>query len=266
MKVFDCFTFFNELELLDLRLMAMYDNVDYLILVEADKTHRGEPKEFIFELNKRKFEKYLDKLVYIKVKDLPLHKGLGDWAAENFQRNCINRALDDLAVEDDIILVSDIDEIPNYNTVSEHFNEKEFVTLVHRLYYYYVNCSVSFPWYGPVMYKYKHGILPNDMRNLAAFGPRNKVVLEGGWHYSYTGGPLRIKKKINSIVEGYQIADRVGTVEDIMHKMTNQEDLWNRKDENFSESLIDVSDPVLAPSCILDFIEKYPSFYFNKII
>ena len=71
MKIFDCFCFLNELELLELRLMELYDTVDYFVISEANKTHAGNPKEFIFEKNKKRYKKYLDKIIYVKVTDLP---------------------------------------------------------------------------------------------------------------------------------------------------------------------------------------------------
>jgi len=73
MKLYDCFTFFNELELLDLRLMTLNDVVDFFVLVEANRTHTGAPKEFIFEKNKDMFAEYLDKIIYVKIEDLPIY-------------------------------------------------------------------------------------------------------------------------------------------------------------------------------------------------
>ena len=71
MKVYDCFTFFNELELLDLRLKELNSYVDYFVLVEDTLTHTGKPKELIFEKNKDKYSDYLDKIIYVKINDLP---------------------------------------------------------------------------------------------------------------------------------------------------------------------------------------------------
>ena len=65
-KVIDCFTFYNELEILELRLEELYDVVDLFILVEAEKTHKGENKRFIFEENKWRFEKWIDKIINVK--------------------------------------------------------------------------------------------------------------------------------------------------------------------------------------------------------
>ena len=71
MKIYDGFIFFNELDLLDIRLNTMYDVVDYFILVESSVTHQGTPKPYIFEENKERFSKYLDKIIHIKIDNTP---------------------------------------------------------------------------------------------------------------------------------------------------------------------------------------------------
>lgn len=88
--IYDCFTFFNEIELLKIRLNILNDVVDKFIIVEADKTQRGESKDFNFATVKHDFDnKYHDKIVYIKVTDCPILKNSKDWAIEHFQRNSI---------------------------------------------------------------------------------------------------------------------------------------------------------------------------------
>ena len=94
MKIYDCFTFFNELDILDIRLQELYDTVDHFVLVEANQSHSGKPKEYIFENNKDRFEKYLDKIIHIKIDDFPDTKD--SWVREKFQRYCINRGLTEL--------------------------------------------------------------------------------------------------------------------------------------------------------------------------
>ena len=72
MKIFDCFTYFEEIELLELRLQTVYSVVDFIVLVEANRTFTGKEKEFVFEKNKHKFSDFLDKIIYIKVEDMPV--------------------------------------------------------------------------------------------------------------------------------------------------------------------------------------------------
>lgn len=68
MKIYDCFTFFNELDLLELRLAELYNYVDYFVIVEADKTHSGKPKEFILEKNFSRYARWRNKIIHLKVK------------------------------------------------------------------------------------------------------------------------------------------------------------------------------------------------------
>ena len=65
MKIFDCIKFFNEFEILDLRFMTLYDHVDYFVIVEANKTHTGKPKEFHLETKKEQYAKYWDKVICV---------------------------------------------------------------------------------------------------------------------------------------------------------------------------------------------------------
>lgn len=120
MAIYDCSIFYNELEVLDYRLMTLYKSVDYFIIVELGMTHRGVKRDFIFEKNKEKYKQYLDKIIYIKVNEDLHYKGKIDFgkrkefddSIENFHRNCIMKGLSKFKLNlDDIILISDADEI-----------------------------------------------------------------------------------------------------------------------------------------------------------
>lgn len=258
-KIFDCFTFFNEIELLDLRLMVLNNYVDFFVIVEANRTHTGKEKEFIFEHNKKLFSKYLDKIIYIKVIDLPIYSINNIWKAENFQRNCIDRGLVH-AKSDDIIIISDLDEIPNPSTILECLTDTT-VVMAQQLFYYYVNCKQNQEWYGSVISSYKNYTTPQDLRNFAINSTTGKE--NGGWHYSFMGGPEKIKVKVDNIAESHVIVKEVGSVNDIKRKMVCQQDLWNRTDNASQKQIIDITNEGAAPVCIDEFIIKYPEFYYN---
>ena len=114
MKIYDCFTFYNELDLLDVRLAELYNHVDYFVIVEANTTFTNRSKPFYFNENKERYSKYFDKIIHVKVEDMP--NNVDPWANEEFQRNQIMRGLTD-ATETDIIMVSDVDEIPRASAV-----------------------------------------------------------------------------------------------------------------------------------------------------
>jgi len=260
MKIFDCFKFFNEIELLDLRLHVLGDLVDYFILVEANKTHTGKKKEFIFEHHKDKFKDYLDRIVYVKVEDLPDYSRDDIWLAENFQRNCISRGLH-AAKNGDKIIVSDIDEIPNPSTIRSVLDSNKPVTMYQYLFYYYVNCIQNSLWFGSIIATYGQYDSPQSLRNLAR--TEYNPLRPGGWHYSFMGGAERVRQKVESIAESHLIIDNVGSVEEIERKMVSQKDLWNRKDIYAQKRIIDITQPGLAPTCLNWFINKYPDFYFR---
>ncbi len=118
MAIYDCFTFFNEIDLLKIRLSLLNEYIDYFVIVEMNKTQRGIEKDFNFEKHINEFEKYRKKIIYIKVDDSPHYSGIyGDWKLENFQRNCIMRGLNECEPED-IIIISDLDEIPNPDIIA----------------------------------------------------------------------------------------------------------------------------------------------------
>ncbi len=117
-KIYDCFTFFNELDILEIRLNILNDDVDFFVLVESTKTHSGNNKELFFEKNKSRFQKFSHKIIHIIVDDMPEVKGGNRWLLENFQRNAITRGLSQCK-DTDLILISDLDEIPNIKKLAE---------------------------------------------------------------------------------------------------------------------------------------------------
>ena len=116
-KVFDCFPFFNEFEVLKIRLDELSDVVDYFVLIESVETQRGRTKSLYFEENKHFFSRYLDRIIHVALREMPVKKGVGRWWREHYQRNCIARALEGKCSSEDIVLVSDLDEIPRKNTM-----------------------------------------------------------------------------------------------------------------------------------------------------
>lgn len=120
-KVYDCFPFFNELELLRVRLEELDEVVDHFVILEGTKTYAGEEKPLFFLENAHEFEKFKDKIVHVVIDDFPTPTGdidTDNWNCQIHTRNCKLRGLIDCE-EDDIVLICDLDEIPNQKAIKE---------------------------------------------------------------------------------------------------------------------------------------------------
>ena len=108
MKIFDCVTFFEENRLMELRFNILNDYVDHFIVCEGKFDHQGRKKKINF--NKNNYPKFKKKIIHIIVGEFP--KNLNPWERQAFQRENIFTGLKK-AKDDDLILFSDPDEIPN---------------------------------------------------------------------------------------------------------------------------------------------------------
>ena len=192
--IWDCFTFNNENDILDIRLHTLAPFVDRFVLVEATTTHSCKPKPLYFEQNKHLFGKYLDKIVHVVVDDMP--KSDDFWIPENFQRNAIMRGLKG-AHPDDIILISDLDEIPRPSKLSEI--QSTGISIFQLDYYLYFLNSRSPD--EPVWNLGTRAVHLQDMtspQETRLYGNRRQLLLDkrvifhGGWHFSHCGGLQRL--------------------------------------------------------------------------
>ena len=216
-KIYDCFMFFNEIELLKIRLAELYDVVDYFVLVESAETQRGTEKPFIFAENRELFAPYLSKIIYIGVNER--HPEMGLWERENYQRNCIARGLKGCH-KNDIILISDLDEIPRHTIIPEivNFLSKRghvAVQLQQEIYFYQLNRQTVTHetwgggwWHGTIGTTYMHVARrgPQYFRNRRGYWPS---IDHGGWHFTWMGGKEKIRAKMESVVEGRDDASKV---------------------------------------------------------
>ena len=135
--VYDCFQFFNELDILKLRLHIMNPVVDRFVISEATETFSGNPKPLYYEENKEMFAEFADKIIHVVVDDTPpgyTHD------RDTFQKNAVGRGLKD-CTEEDIIIFSDLDEIPNPEKIKEilqNFDRTKIYHFAQRLFYCYL--------------------------------------------------------------------------------------------------------------------------------
>ena len=136
MKIFDCCIYLDEDFLLDLRFNILNNFIDYFVIVESNRTWQNNKKNFNFNVNK--FKNFSDKIIYIKVEDMP--DGENPWLRENFQRNCITRGLLK-ANKEDLIIISDADEIPNPEKIINFDPNKKYGVFEQKQFYYKLNLS-----------------------------------------------------------------------------------------------------------------------------
>lgn len=196
-RVYDCFTFFNETNVLKLRLAELNEVVDFFIIVESCVTHTGHPKDFNFEkfCNEDSFfHTYLPKILYIKLTESPE----GAWVRENYQRNCIMHGLSK-AQPEDIILISDLDEIPNPGVITQYKENNLEDTFVCQQDFYYYNIESKIEsqvWCGTLIARFRN--LPNPLQSMRDARETYPKIKNGGWHLSYFGGKDIIRTKIKN--------------------------------------------------------------------
>ena len=230
-KIYDTFLFFNELELLEIRLNILDQYVDYFVIVEATETFTGIPKKLYYDENKDLFKKWRHKIIHYIIKDTPKNeedlknklkeKKLNDlekkiiidtlnsdniphgsqtqWLREFYQKENIKKALVDVK-DNDFCFLSDLDEIWNPDIIIDYSKDCVF-KFMQSCYIYFLNNRSNENWRGwtgTVATKYKNirtGCL-NYLRR------RNKMkytsLKNGGWHFTFQGGVDKIKKKIES--------------------------------------------------------------------
>ena len=227
MKIYDCFTYFDEDLILDTRLNIMNDHVDYFVIVESTYNHNGERKELKFDLNK--YQKFKNKIKYIVWDESPKDiEKINDNDTEivrenklinnavkrdNGQRNYIMNGLEQ-ANNDDLILLSDLDEIPSLNNINLKNIKQKIIIFEQVMCYYKFNLAVpNYKWFGTRACLKKNLKNPQWLRNIKArkypifrldilFNEKKfndiKLIKKGGWHFTNLKSPEEIHHKYKS--------------------------------------------------------------------
>lgn len=288
----DCFTFFNELDLLEIRLNHLYEVVDRFVIVEATKTHQFKDKPLFYEENKQRFEKFADKIVHVIVDSYPENPDGNTWIYEHHQRNAILEGLKDLS-EDVTIMISDLDEIPSHDSIKHALTKKGIRIFRQDAFYYYINClnaseqgKERYRWNGTIMLNIKlvRKFKPQYFREmgmllLGVFRPeflhRNYYKMQkfkkftskgmkidfiknGGWHFSYLGGVEAIIKKIESFAHNEYNKPEFKDPETIKKRIAAGEDIFGR---GFKYQFLPIDHRF--PEYIQKNKEKYPHLIFT---
>jgi beta-1,4-mannosyl-glycoprotein beta-1,4-N-acetylglucosaminyltransferase len=254
--IYDCFLFFNELELLELRLMELDHKVDMFVLCESTHTFKGVPKPLHFQENKARFVKWLPKIRWL-IHDGGRHSN--PWKNEWEQRDFLEEGVAD-AKDDDVVMLSDVDEIPHPDSIPE--KPGEVSVFKQRLYYYYVNCFQVQPWPGTLVGSVRN-LRPFHYTRRTLFWPhvpegaekvpkfQGPMLKPGGWHFSFLGGAEKIKQKMAAYSEDNEVAD-----EHIQHCLETGDDLFDRRGPEVEKYFVDINDSF--PRQLRRWLKKYP--------
>ena len=204
MKIIDCFTFYNELDLLNYRFHILNPYVDYFVLVEAHQTQVGRRKPLYYEENKQRFTKFHHKIIHIIV-NLPfpfetINFGKKEqWQNENFQRNSIQLGLSKIDLDpNDILIIADLDEIVN-PAILQQVKQATLNPTDHYLimdnYTYNLNTRHD-TWIRTKILSYQSFKQRYNSCEQVRQGQKSPGINNGGWHLSYFGDPAFIKNKL----------------------------------------------------------------------
>ena len=218
MKIVDTFMLNGELDLLEFRLEYLYDHVDHFVLVESNVTHRGTPKPIFYSLYKDRFEKYQDKITHIITTDIPKKVHLSDLVKnpycegddyiyrEQLQRSEILNGLRELELDyEDIVLVSNIDELPSIQSFDKLPQFLSISPLKYKQKWLVWNHTMKRrrKWQGTCAFQYTHLIQnPNEINSIRLVDvedyPNEYFTLESGWHLNWFNGVDSCISKIYS--------------------------------------------------------------------
>lgn len=227
MKIYDCFMFYDEDVILDLRLNILNEYIDYFVIVESKFFHNGKERKLRFDI--KKYTKFRDKIIYIiqdnqpnGIQEILKSDDEGTISAkeinnallrENSQRNLISQGLK-MAADNDLILISDVDEIPNLEKVKLKETKNEILMFVQDIFYYKLNRYLpNFQWFGTKGCLKKNLKSPQWLRNIknkkysflridTFFSDKKyinkKFINHGGWHFSNLKNAEDLELKLKS--------------------------------------------------------------------
>ena len=265
MKILDAFLFFQELDLLEIRLNYLDKYVDKFLIVEACQTFSGNPKKFIFEENAQRFEKFLYKIEYYKINDFHhdyasvqnylsnlgtlTHKKISEilnqhnhyskdhlnWVLDSYHRECIHFALQKVAADDDIVFLSDLDEIPSKYVFSQkqiNLFKKNLRVCRQKEFRYFLNYYKDSDWLGTIAGTYKS--IKYQSLNMLRIDSKidrkiihKDVITNGGYHFTSCGDILLIKEKIKSW--GHQEFNNDVVYKNIEKNIATGQDIFQRE-------------------------------------
>ena len=256
MAIYDCFQYFNEDHMVELRLNILDKYVDYFVISESTKTHQGKPKNINFNISK--FAKFKNKIKFLvadykKEIDFQNHTG-GESPVEQHQRNYLINGIKN-ASPDDLIILSDSDEIPDLSKIKYINKNKKFVAFSQKMFMYKLNLQnlEESNWIGSKITQKKNITSMQALRNIKfknypfwRFDKYNLQIINGGWHFSFLQTPQQILEKIKSYSHGEFNNENINE-KNIEEKILKNQDIFGRKttlkkielDESYPKYILD---------------------------
>jgi beta-1,4-mannosyl-glycoprotein beta-1,4-N-acetylglucosaminyltransferase len=245
--IYDCFSFYNELDLLEIRFRELDAVVDRFVVAEATVTHAGRPKPLYFAESAARFAAWRDKIIHIVVDDMPV--GPDPWTRERHQRDAIARGLSS-AVAGDVVMVSDCDEIPSADAVRRWTHADGPRAFEQISSYYWINC-VGGLWAGSRILS-----LEQFRRYPAATAIRFAqfpALPNGGWHFSFVGGTEKIVAKLEAYAHQDLNLDRFKDLGYLRQVTTLGIDIFGREDVRWRFTPVDER----FPSAVREHRERF---------
>ena len=291
MKIFDCFMYFDEEVILDLRLNILNNYVDYFVIVESTYTHKGESRKLKFD--HQKFKKFEKKIIYLTYDYVPKNIEkifekdnedikskkyiLNGYKRDHFQRNYISNGIKE-ANQDDIIIISDIDEIPNLEKLDLTKIQDDLILFNQKMCYYKFNLyQKNYNWTGSRACKKKNLLSPQWIRDvkpkkyskwrLDTYFSKHKytnihLINNGGWHFSYLNTPELIEQKLKSYTHHREYELNPIGIENIEERIRNRMSVYNlstdKRENQFAKGVkLEIIDDKDLPSYINQNLKKY---------
>lgn len=266
MKIIDCFTFFNELDLLEFRLKLLDSQVDHFVIAESNLTHSGKAKPYYFQKAKDRFKAWKHKIIYIPVQQSA--EGLlfeeqksynpesAAWKLENGQRNALLEAASSID-DTDMVLLSDLDEIPSAIALKKAIRTAKPVAFSLLFHYYFLNCQNAGDsrwWKGCIAATGKQfkEITPQGLRDKRDSYPS---LPGAGWHFSFLGGAEKIRQKLLAFAHTEFNKEEYVSEQHIKEAVLKGEDILKREGVVFKYVPLSY-----YPAALQKVMKQYPGF------
>ena len=294
MNIYDCFMYFDEDLLLDLRLNTLNKYVKKFVITEATYTHNGSKKKLNFDINK--FKKFRDKINYIVVDEQPsnilkLVNGeseerkkekliLNGMARDYFQREKLQNGLKN-ANDDDFIIISDLDEIPDLSSLDFSKIKNKIIIFQQKMFYYKFNLLYEdFNWFGSKAVRKKNFLSPQWLRNIKSknypkwrldtlFSKKKYsnlyLVKDGGWHFTCIRTAEDLEKKLLNFAHHYEFEESGLKIHDLKKLITEKRVMYDHNVDQrgykwSGKSILKKIENRLLPNYISSNLEKFKNW------